>query len=164
VWEEAGFWRRLFGLDEVKKEPVPAAHPGHSMSGKVVTGQPVDWSRYDDCMRVSVVGESHYQDALIRVSKCPPTGEHGYECAAELVLEPDNPYDKFAVKVMVDGLHVGYLPKGTAKRLGKRLRGLATSGRRAVCMAYIGRAASGNPNLGISLRIPYDGEILQGRR
>lgn len=42
------------------------------------------------------------------MSKCPPKGEHGYECAAELVLEPDNPYDKFAVKVMVDGQHVGF--------------------------------------------------------
>jgi hypothetical protein len=134
------------------------------MTGKVVTGLPVDWSRYDDCMRVKVVGESHYQDALIRVSQCPPTGEHGYECGAELVLEPDNPYDKFAVKVMVDGRHVGYLSKGTAKRLGKRLRGLQAEGRPAICMAYIGRAAEGNSNLGVSLRIPYDGVILQGRR
>ena len=102
-------------------------------------------------MRVNVVGESHYQDALKQVSQCPSRGEHGYECGAELVLEPDNPFDKFAVKVMVNGQHVGYLPRGTAKRLGKRLRGLETEGRRPLCMAYIGRAAEGNPNLGISL-------------
>jgi HIRAN domain len=164
VNEGARFWRKLFGLEQEERKSGPAAHPSHSMTGEVVTGRPVDWSRYDDCMRVNVVGESHYQDALMRVSKCPPRGEHGYECGAELVLEPDNPYDKFAVKVMVDGQHVGYLPKGTAKRLGKRLRGLEAEGLHPLCMAYIGRAAEGNPNLGISLRLPYDGEILQGRR
>lgn len=133
------------------------------MTGRVVTGEQPDWSRYDNCMQVSVVGESHYQDALVRVSKCPPSGEHGYECSAELVLEPDNPHDKFAVRVEVDGEHVGYLPRGTAKRFGKRLRGLKEQGEKAICMAYIGRRPD-HPNLGVNLRIPYDGEILQGKR
>jgi hypothetical protein len=154
---EASFWRKLFGLEPSR---APAADPGHSMTGKVVTGQPTDWSRYDECMKVKVVGESHYQDALIRVSRCPPSGEHGYECAAALVLEPDNPYDKFAVRVEVSGELVGYLSSGTAKRLGKRLRSLD---RPPLCMAYVGRGPD-HPNLGVSLRIPYGGEILQGRR
>jgi hypothetical protein len=30
-------------------------------------------------------------------------------------------------------------------------------------MAYIGRGGE-NPNLGINLRLPYDGEILQGKQ
>ena len=132
------------------------------MTGKVVTAIDPDWSRYDDCMKLSVVGESHYQAALIEASECPPTGKHGYECSAELVPEPDNPHDKFAVKVLVKGRHVGYLSRGNAKRYGKRIRGLNSEGRQALCMAFIGRGGE-NPNLGVTLRLPYNGEILQGR-
>jgi hypothetical protein len=159
----ASYWRKLFGLEKKPRLVPPPAHPGHSMTGKVVTGIAPDWSRYDNCMKVGVVGESHRQEALIRISKCPPSGEHGYECAVELVLEPDNPHDKFAVKVVIDGEHVGYLPRGTAKRFGPRLRGLKEQRRKAVCMAYVGRGPD-HPNLGVNLRIPYDGEILQGKR
>lgn len=132
------------------------------MTGEVVTNIEPDWSRYEGCRKVNVVGESFYQPALRAVSHCPNGDEpHGYECAAELVLEPDNPHDKFAVRVEIDGQLVGHLPRGTAKRLGKRLRGLAAEGNAAVCMAYVGRGAD-NPNLGVVLRLPYNGEILQG--
>lgn len=40
---------------------------------------------------------------------------------AELVPEPDNEYDPEAVKVMVDGILVGYVPKGKTKRVKKLL-------------------------------------------
>jgi hypothetical protein len=160
---EASKWRKLFGLERPKPPRyAPAARPGHSMTGKVVTGVAPDWSRYDGCMSVNVVGESYYQPALIRVSKCPARGERGYECSAELVLEPENPHDPFAVRVEVDGELVGHLPRGSARRFGKRLRALKEEGRPAICMAYIGRGTE-YPNLGIRLRIPYDGEILQGK-
>jgi hypothetical protein len=139
-----------------------ASRPGHSMTGQVVTDIEPDWSRYDDCMRINVVGESFYQPALIEVSHCPPSGRHGYECSAELVLEPDNPHDKFAVRVEIDGRLVGHLSRGTARRLGKRLRGLKSEGKQAICMAYVGRGDD-HPNLGVTLRLPYDGEILQGK-
>lgn len=160
---QAGRWRNLFGLSKSEPSYVPAMHPGHSASGEVVTGRDPDWSRYDECMRVSVVGESYRQVALMRVSRCPPSGEHGYECSAELVREPENPHDPYAIKVEVDGEHVGYLPRGTAKRFNKRIRLLNEQGKRAICMAFIGRGGD-NPNLGITLRIPYEGEILQGKR
>ena len=131
------------------------------MSGRVVTGE-FDWSRYDNCMRISVVGESNYQPALVRVSKCPPTGDHRYECSAELVLEPTNPYDENAVMVKIDRERVGYLPRAIAKEFGGRLRSLAKQGKPAICMAFVGRSVdAGHDNLGVSLHLPYDGEILQ---
>jgi hypothetical protein len=132
------------------------------MTGQIVTNIEPDWSRYDGCMKIPVVGESFRQEALVAVSHCPPTGRHGYECSAELVLEPDNPQDKFAVRVEIQGRHVGYLSRGTARRLGKRLRGLKAEGQPAICMAYVGRGPD-NPNLGVVLRLPYNGNILQGR-
>lgn len=101
--EKASFWRKVFGLEKPEPQVSPAARPGHSMTGRIVTGETPDWSRYDDCMKMQVVGESHYQPALKEVSQCPSSGQHGYECSAELVREPDNPHDKFAVKVVVQG-------------------------------------------------------------
>jgi hypothetical protein len=53
--------------------------------------------------------------------------------------------------------------RGSAKRFNKRIRLLNEQGKRAICMAFIGRGGD-NPNLGITLRIPYEGEILQGKR
>lgn len=39
----------------------------------------------------------------------------------EFVPEPDNAYDKDAVKVHVDGEHVGYVPRGTSRPKAARL-------------------------------------------
>lgn len=49
-----------------------------------------------------IVGESHYKSSIRKL-------EHGGIYNAELLLEPNNPYDKNAVKVVVEGLHVGYI-------------------------------------------------------
>jgi hypothetical protein len=61
------------------------------------------WAKYDGTRKLSVVGESNYQEALMRVSGAPASGEHRHDCTALLVLEPDNPYDPKAVMVQVDG-------------------------------------------------------------
>ena len=121
-----------------------------------------DWSRNDGTRKLSVVGESHYQPALIRVSGAPPTGEWGYDCVAEMVLEPENPHDPKAVMVRVDGERVGYLSRHNARRFHARLTGMKARGEPAICIAWIGRAPDGeNPNLGITLRIDYDGPLLK---
>jgi hypothetical protein len=59
-----------------------------------------------------VVGESFRRDgllALVRSHKAVDTGEiYG---SAVLELEPTNEFDPTAVKVVVEGVHVGYIPK-----------------------------------------------------
>jgi len=45
-----------------------------------------------------------------------------YPCKTELIPEPDNPYDPNAVKVIVDGEHVGYIKRGSCSRVLKLLR------------------------------------------
>lgn len=37
--------------------------------------------------------------------------------SAELIPEPDNPYDPKAIMVIVDGVHVGYIKKGSTSRV-----------------------------------------------
>ena len=41
---------------------------------------------------------------------------------AELVPEPDNPDDPNAIKVVVDGVHVGYIKAGSCARIHKLIR------------------------------------------
>lgn len=39
--------------------------------------------------------------------------------AVELQLEPSNKYDRFAIKVIGNGLHIGYIPSHLAERIYK---------------------------------------------
>ena len=41
---------------------------------------------------------------------------------AEIIPEPDNPTDPKAIKVVVDGMHVGYIKAGSCAHLLKALR------------------------------------------
>jgi len=84
---------------------------------------------------IEVVGESHYQAALLAVSGGKtPDGPERTDHVAQLVLEPTNPYDRNAVRVEIDGRLVGYLPKAFASRLAPTLRELAAP---AFCQARI---------------------------
>jgi len=59
-----------------------------------------------------VVGESYQRDhltALIRAHNAFESGE--IYSTAVLELEPTNPFDSNAVKVVVEGTQVGYIPK-----------------------------------------------------
>ena len=59
-----------------------------------------------------VVGESYQRDhltALIRAHKTFDTGQ--IFSTAVLEMEPTNPFDSSAVKVVVEGTQVGYIPK-----------------------------------------------------
>jgi hypothetical protein len=59
-----------------------------------------------------VVGESYQRDhltALIRAHKAFDTGD--IFSTAVLEMEPSNPFDSSAVKVVVEGTQVGYIPK-----------------------------------------------------
>ncbi|MGV8310994.1 HIRAN domain-containing protein [Pseudomonas aeruginosa] len=62
-----------------------------------------------------VVGESHYQGALRRISGAEGTKGKRYECDAVVVHQPYNKHDKNACAVTIDGQLVGYLPRDESK-------------------------------------------------
>lgn len=136
-------FRRALGLD---------GNPPPNRSGD-------SWPKYDGTRKLSVVGESHYQETLARLSDAPSHGEHRHGCTALLVLEPDNPHDPKAVMVQVDGECVGYLSRHNARRFGPKVQTMTEAGEPPICLAFIGRGPD-HPNLGVSLRIPYDGPLL----
>ncbi|WP_375738074.1 HIRAN domain-containing protein [Pseudomonas boanensis] len=78
-----------------------------------------------------VVGESHYQKNLRQVEKKHGRGyeEDGEALIASIVTEPENPHDKNACAVYIEGLRVGYLSRGDA---ASYVRQMASHGIRGV--------------------------------
>jgi hypothetical protein len=78
--------------------------------------------RGDGSFDFEVVGESHYQANLERIAG--PRKKDGKQLltTATLLLDDDNPHDKNAVKVYIDSLPVGHLPRDVARTWRARLR------------------------------------------
>lgn len=59
-----------------------------------------------------VAGISHYKDAIIENFVFDDDDEFDYESSnVELIPEPENEYDPNAIKVLVNGIKIGYVPK-----------------------------------------------------
>jgi hypothetical protein len=97
---------------------------------------------------MAVVGESFHLDALDRVTG-GGVGEH--ELTAQLVRERDNVHDRNAIKVVVEGEHVGYLSRENA---GRFCDGLDAAGGRATCGAVIRREHQSRP-WNVVLQVDY---------
>ena len=99
-----GFIDRLFGRHGSETESETGRYKPSRRDRKT---DPRPW---DERTSVKVAGESYRQDELVQI-----TGRRGSEAVKmdnvdlELVCEPDNPHDPRAVKVLAQGLHVGYL-------------------------------------------------------
>ena len=66
----------------------------------------------DDDYNFDVVGESFQRNHLVALLKKHEVINDGrFLTPAMLVLEPTNVFDSNAVKVMVEGVQVGYIPK-----------------------------------------------------
>jgi len=96
-----------------------------------------------------VVGESHYQPALKRIA----AGEKRKRVMARLVCEPENQYDKDAVRVDVDGKTVGHLPRERAKLHHQRLKRLNQPTAIVECEAVIVTGSQGIS--GVFLDLPF---------
>jgi hypothetical protein len=89
----------------------------------------------------SVAGTNYRQEAILAMGKINPDykldkrgllkrwpkGVTVYEYTfspkkAELVPEPENPHDPKAIKVLVDGVHVGYIKAGSCAHIHKLIR------------------------------------------
>lgn len=79
-----------------------------------------------------VVGESHCQDALVKLAG--PPCEDGYllPVRVDFVREPSNPYDSNAIRAEIAGKQVGHMAKELAAKLAGPLDGERCS-RFSVC-------------------------------
>lgn len=105
---------------------------------------------------VAVVGESHYQDAIVRTAALsPPDSEEPDRRAfqAVLVREPGNKYDPNAVGVYSSVGQLGHLLREAALEYGPVFEEIARQGANAgVCVGLIGRRDHTVP-YGVVLRL-----------
>lgn len=107
-----------------------------------------------------IVGESRYQDNLLKlVGKKQEEGAEKYVHAL-LIAEPENKYDKNAVRVDIEGYTVGYIPRDEARKIQQDLFGVSRSGT-AVCNAVIvggwkDEESEGHFGVRLDLEIPLE--------
>lgn len=123
-----GIFKSLFS-HPAKVEPAPPAAP-------VVAPPPPAEKPKPLGVTYKVAGVTHYKDNIMSLAVESPayswskrelieeglTDERVWEYdfypdKVEIVPEPDNPEDPKALKVLVDGVHVGYIKAGSCARL-----------------------------------------------
>jgi hypothetical protein len=120
-------------------------------SGSASTASLLDEIRLPAAGRQRVVGEHSYQAAFRSISRgkvVPRAGDEGcwessLSVIARLIAEDNNPYDRTAVRVDVDGRTVGYLPREDAAGLHHQLAAVHRRGTQTACEGRIVLASNG---------------------
>lgn len=97
-----------------------ALQPQYAPKQRPIPSKVYEWP--DEGDEFDIVGESYYQKSIKILAG--PNDEHVYnkEYRAFLIPENDNPYDKKAVRVDIDGMTVGYLSREDAPDFRESLR------------------------------------------
>jgi hypothetical protein len=127
--------------DSAEALPPPTTVASVSMPAPQVASAPAPiWLQTTGRFDLEVVGESHYFDALKRLTK-GSAGETTLR--ATLARETTNKFDSGAVRVDVEGLPVGYLARDTAPEYHGLLDAVAARGGYAIVPALVW--SSGDP-------------------
>lgn len=115
----AGFLSRLFGGDKEKAEPTPAPRTAPVASAP---GREVPVSFRED---LEVSGEAYYRDGIGKIFRSLGRTEGGVTMqTAYLVPEPNNKYDRNAVRVVVLGEQVGHVPQEASAAIARVCAGV----------------------------------------
>ena len=68
----------------------------------------------------NIVGEQSYQQNLKTIAGAKQAESKYFQTSAKVISEPDNKFDRNAIKVEIDGLLVGYISKQEAEKLAGR--------------------------------------------
>lgn len=111
--------------------------------------------------RINVAGESFYRDNLAKI--CGPRREEGInlKAYAHLILDDENSHDKKAVRVEIQGLHIGHLPRQAARDFRRIVRyGELSLHETFECAAVIrggwDRGPADSGDYGVRLDLPHD--------
>jgi hypothetical protein len=120
-----------------------ALQPQYAPKQRPIPSKVYEWP--DEGDEFDIVGESHYQKSIKILAG--PHDEHVYnkEYRAFLIPENDNPYDKKAVRVDIEGMTVGYLSREDAPDFRESLREKKLTGKITACKAIVigGRGPNG---------------------
>jgi hypothetical protein len=109
---------------------------------------------------LDIVGESNYQSALENISGGRTDESQRMIVEAVLVPEDDNPRDKNAIRVDIEGMTVGYLSRENARQYRKKRKEAGYSGIAARCSAMIlggwDRGIGDKGHFGVKLDLPAE--------
>lgn len=112
----AGFLSKLFGGDKEKAEPTPAPAPRDAPIAST-PGREVPVSFRED---LEVSGEAYYRDGIGKIFRSLGRVEGGVTMqTAYLLPEPNNKYDRNAVRVVVLGEQVGHVPQEVSATIAR---------------------------------------------
>jgi hypothetical protein len=110
--------------------------PSQANLSERIPVHPMHWPPLGD-YEFEIVGESNYQQAIAKIAGYHGTHSANKHCIASLIPEDDNPHDKSAVAVEIDGSTVGYLSREDARSFRRRLGRKGLSGQVTTCDALI---------------------------
>ena len=107
----------------------------------------------DEEYTFDVVGESFQRDHLVQIIKNAKSADIGeIYTTATLKLQPENPFDSTAVMVIINDLHVGYIPKSQSGMMTDHIQ--SKGGNTLDIPARIGwDTESPQPLVGVRLKI-----------
>jgi hypothetical protein len=109
---------------------------------------------------IDVVGESHYQDNLETICGGRSGKSQDLRVRATLVPEKDNPYDKHAVRVDIDGKPIGHLRRDAAREYRRELASAGFKNTPATCGANVRggwKRGKDKGHFGVWLDLPIQG-------
>jgi len=104
--------------------------------------------------QIQVVGESFYRPALRELAEARMGQGVGRVFDAVLECDRENPYDHNAVKVLIEGRHVGHLPRELAALVADRIAELTSLNGEVTCIAEI-RGSDSEFGQGVVLGVAF---------
>jgi len=106
-----------------------------------------------DFYSYDIVGEQSYQENIKRIAGEKQEVSKAFETRARVVSEPNNSFDKNALKVQINGLTVGYIPKKDAASVSKQVKKIDT----VVPALIVGgwKDSESEGNFGVKLALPH---------
>ena len=146
-----GLFDRLRGRVESRCDESPVTHAQHAVP--TVDATWLQWPTIAWGSLHAVAGEG-YRQAELRSVAGMVSGVRTIEyVTAQLVPEPTNPHDRNAIKVLVGGAHVGYVPAYSTSQFHRVIAQLARRGRPATCRAQLTGGRPPKDNIGITLLV-----------
>jgi hypothetical protein len=111
---------------------------------------------------MGIAGESYRQTALRKLSNGRRERGEDVFFVAVLVHEPENQYDRNAIRVDIQGGdQVGYLPREDAEAYHRVFAAVKQAGKVAVCRAKLIGGTPGKPSIGVVLDLDAPESILE---
>ena len=87
--------------------------------------------------QLKIIGSHYYHENIAKIAK-NPNGENALVfCSAILIPEDTNPHDKNAIKIQIEGTHVGYLSREDATRFRSYFKKFGLDIQTTTCDAVI---------------------------